>query len=896
MMKRLLLVCFALFLAMNLSVAQKKKSAKPTQEPPLIDRELFFDNPEIAGGQLSPDGKLISFLKVNKGKMNIWVKSFDEPFEKAKPITADTLRPISGYFWTSDSKYVLYVQDKGGNENFHVYAVDPFGVPTSMGVPEARDLTPMENVRAFIYNVSKKNPNIMWVGINNRDQAWHDLYQLEISTGKLSLLRENKERLTGFYFDWDENIRLATRSADDGSTEILRADEGSFTKIYDCGPLENCGPSGFFDKDNKKFYLESNKGENENLTKLYQMDPATQEVTLVEGDPLNKVDFDGVTVSDVSRQIIFTTYTDAKTRWYFKDKNFEASYKFLQSKFKGKEIGFNSMTKDESKALISVYSDDDPGSVYFFDFKTKKVIKQYTPRPKLQSLPLAKMEPITYKSSDGLEIPAYLTLPLGKEPKNLPVIVLPHGGPWARDNWGYNSFAQFLANRGYAVLMMNFRGSTGYGKKFLNAGNLQWGEKMQDDITWGVKYLISQGIADPKRVGIMGGSYGGYATLAGLTFTPDVYAAGVDIVGPSNLLTLLNSIPPYWESFRKIFHIRMGDPSTPEGKAKLEKQSPLFSASKIKVPLLVVQGANDPRVKKAESDQIVSALRDLGIGVEYLCAMDEGHGFRNPENNMAMLAYAEKFLAKHLGGRYQENMKPEVAKKLEQMTVDIKTVKVTEKVNTFMPLPKPTEDLKEGTFNYAVKLAAGPQNIAMDMTRDVKKENGKWTIIDAVKSPMGEIREQSTLEPITLKCLMRIMKQGPATVEMNYSDTEVNGNVDMGNGQKKPMAIKLERPIVVDGAGADLVLARVPFKEGEIATMETVDVMTAQIKKYEVKLVGTEKITVPAGSFDTYIISMNQIDGGEKSTFWISAADKKMIKTEAILPQMGNAKMTVELK
>lgn len=896
MMKRLLLLCFALFLAMNLSVAQKKKGAKSIQEPPLIDRELFFDNPEIAGGQLSPDGKLISFLKVNKGKMNIWVKSFDEPFEKAKPITADTLRPIGGYFWTSDSKYILYVQDKGGNENFHVYAVDPFGVPTSMGVPEARDLTPMENVRAFIYNVSKKNPNIMWVGINNRDQAWHDLFQLEISTGKLTLLRENKERLTGFYFDWDEKIRLATRSADDGSTEILRADEDGFTKIYDCAPLENCGPSGFFDKENKTFYFESNKGENENLTKLYQMDPATQEVKLVEGDPLNKVDFDGVTVSDVSRQILFTTYTDAKTRWYFKDKNFEASYKFLQAKFKGKEIGFNSMTKDESKALISVYSDDDPGSVYFFDFKTKKVIKQYTPRPKLQSLPLAKMEPITYKSSDGLEIPAYLTLPLGKEPKNLPVIVLPHGGPWARDNWGYNSFAQFMANRGYAVLMMNFRGSTGYGKKFLNAGNLQWGEKMQDDITWGVKHLISQGIADPKRVGIMGGSYGGYATLAGLTFTPDVYAAGVDIVGPSNLLTLLNSIPPYWESFRKIFHIRMGDPGTPEGKAKLEKQSPLFSASKIKVPLLVVQGANDPRVKKAESDQIVSALRDLGIGVEYLCAMDEGHGFRNPENNMAMLAYAEKFLAKHLGGRYQEGMKPEVAKKLQDMTVDIKTVKAPEKVSTFIPLPKPTEDLKEGKFNYAVKLAAGPQNIAMDMTRDVKKENGKWTIVDAVKSPMGEIREQSTLEPVTLKCLMRMMKQGPATVEMNYSDAEVNGHIDMGNGQKKPMTIKLERPIAVDGAGADLVLARVPFKENETVTMETVDVMTAQIKKYEVKLIGTEKITVPAGSFDTYIISMNQIDGGEKSTFWISSSDKKMIKTEAILPQMGNAKMTVELK
>jgi dipeptidyl aminopeptidase/acylaminoacyl peptidase len=262
------------------------------------------------------------------------------------------------------------------------------------------------------------------------------------------------------------------------------------------------------------------------------------------------------------------------------------------------------------------------------------------------------------------------------EPKNLPVIVFPHGGPWGRDGWGYNSYAQFLANRGYAVLSPNFRSSTGYGKKFLNAGNNQWGEKMQDDLTWGVKYLISEGIADPSKIGIMGGSYGGYATLAGVAFTPDVYACGVSIVGPSNLITLLNSIPPYWEAGRKIFHVRMGDPTTPEGKAQLERQSPLNSANKIKAALLVVQGANDPRVNKAESDQIVIALRDRGFPVEYIVAPDEGHGFARPINNMAMLASSEKFLAKHLGGRYQESMKPEVAKRLNEITIDVSTVKL----------------------------------------------------------------------------------------------------------------------------------------------------------------------------------------------------------------------------
>ena len=288
-------------------------------------------------------------------------------------------------------------------------------------------------------------------------------------------------------------------------------------------------------------------------------------------------------------------------------------------------------------------------------------------REKVPRDALAKMQPIRYKSSDGLEIPAYLTLPKGVEPKNLPLVVVPHGGPWGRDAWGYNSIAQFLANRGYAVLMPNFRASTGFGKKFLNAGNKQWGDLMQDDITWGVKDLIAKGIADPKRVGIMGGSYGGYATLAGVTYTPDLYAAAVAIVAPSNLITLLESIPPYWEAGRIIFYERMGNPNTPEGKALLMKQSPLTHADKIKTPLLVVQGANDPRVNKRESDQIVIALRDRGYPVEYLLAPDEGHGFQRPVNNMAMFARGEEFLAKYLGGRFQPGGTPEVMQRLKEI-------------------------------------------------------------------------------------------------------------------------------------------------------------------------------------------------------------------------------------
>ena len=428
------------------------------------------------------------------------------------------------------------------------------------------------------------------------------------------------------------------------------------------------------------FILQTNKGDID-LIELQLLDVDTGKAEKVESDPANKVDLDNAIFSDVSNEIIATTYEDDRVRTYWKNKDYQSDYDNIKKKLGDRDISFNSATADESKFVVATYSDVDPGTVWLYDRKTKNLTTLYQAREKLDRSALSPMKPIRYKSSDGLEIPAYLTLPKGVDPKNLPLIAFPHGGPWGRDSWGYNTFAQFLANRGYAVLQPNFRASTGYGKKFLNAGNNEWGQKMQDDITWGVKYLVGQGIADPKRIGIMGGSYGGYATLAGVTFTPDVYSAAVAIVAPSNLKTLLESVPPYWESIRIVFYKRMGDPNTPEGLAQMRRQSPLFSADKIKTPLMVVQGANDPRVNKREADQIVIALRDRNYPVEYLVAPDEGHGFARPVNNSAMIAASEKFLAKHLGGRYQESMTAEVSKRLGEITVDPKTVVLVKPVD-----------------------------------------------------------------------------------------------------------------------------------------------------------------------------------------------------------------------
>ncbi|HXG65666.1 MAG TPA: alpha/beta fold hydrolase [Blastocatellia bacterium] len=880
-----------LMLALTIPAAAQGKGL-----PPLIDRELFFGDPEIAGAQLSPDGNFIAFIKPYKGVRNVWVKRTNEPFSAARPVTADMKRPIPGFFWSQDGKYILFVQDKGGDENYNVYAVNPAEKPAAgQEVPAARNLTDAKGARALIYAVPESEPDVMYIGLNDRDPAWHDLYKVKISTGERTLLRKNTERITSWVFDLKDQLRLATRSADNGDTEVLRVDADGFTKVYSCNVFESCGPVRFH-KDGKRVYMVTNKGDDIDLIRLTVFDPATGKEELVEADPMNRVDFASPVFSDVSDELIATVYVDDRARVYWKDKAFEADYNLLKKRLPNKEINFGSSTKDERLWLISASSDTEPGETYLFDRNTKKLTLQYRIYEKLPREHLAPMQAIRYKSSDGLEIPAYLTLPKGVEAKNLPLVVVPHGGPWGRDTWGYDAFAQFLANRGYAVLQPNFRASTGYGKKFLNAGNNEWGQKMQDDITWGVKHLVAQGIADPKRVGIMGGSYGGYATLAGLAFTPDVYAAGVSIVGPSNLITLLESIPPYWEFIRMLFHKRMGDPSTPEGKAQLIRQSPLNSANKIKAPLLVIQGANDPRVKKAESDQIVVALRERGFPVEYLVAPDEGHGFARPVNNMAMFALAEKFLAKHLNGRYQESMTPEVAQRLKEITVDVKTVELPKKVDAAsVGAPKPAVDLQPGTTSYKAGIEVGGQKIPLDVVAEVKEENGAWVVTESAKTPMGDISDTVVLEKGSLLLRKRSIKQGPVAIDFEVKDNKASGTMAM-SGQSRPIAADLGGALFADGAGAHQVMASLPLADGYTTTFRNFDVQTQKVKLMQLKVVGTESVTVPAGSFEAYKLEITSAEGeAGKTIVWVAKDSRKVVKVNATLPQMNGATLTSEL-
>lgn len=857
--------------------------------PKLIDRDLFFGNPEISGGQLSPDGKYVAFMKEYNGIMNIWVKEFDASFDEARPLT-DSERPLYGYFWSGDGKYILYVKDKGGDENINIFAVNPSDEAPADLVPVSRNLTDFNEVTAQIYQVSDNDHDLMFIGLNKRDKAWHDLYSMRISTGELELLYENTERIVGYDFDWDDNLRIYYQSDEQGNTYMLYKRGESLESIYETSVTESAYITGW-NEDNSKCYMITNKGDLD-LSTLYLLYPETGKMDKIESDPENRVDFGGLSLDQNTRKIISTSYTDDKTRVYFKDKEREKIYTHLKEQFPGREIDFVSATKDYSMFLVTVWGDKYASEVWLYMPEHKDLIQQYVPRPKLKEIEvlLSEMTPIRYKSSDGLEIPAYLTVPNGCKAQQLPLVVLVHGGPKGpRDYWGYDPLVQFLANRGYAVLQPNFRASGGYGKKFMNAGDLQWGLLMQDDITWGVKHLIKEGIVDENKVAIMGGSYGGYATLAGLAFTPEMYACGVDIVGPSNIFTLLESIPPYWEAGRAFLHGMVGDPNTPEGEKRIREASPLFSADKITKPLLIIQGANDPRVKQAEADQIVVAMRDNGRQVSYILADDEGHGFAKPVNKMAMFAEVERFLAPILGGRFQEDMPDDVAARLKEITVDVSTVVYDPNgVKNADELPVINANaLKVGVHVYDMNIAIQDQNIKMTMTRTIAKEGDNWTIQDASAGAMGDADDKVILSASYAPISRTVTQMGQA-IKMSYAKNEVK--IDMSG---KEESITYKGAFLSSAPGFELLAANLGLNKGESIVVATDDMQTLKTKFIRIENKGEEE---KDGVLCMVYEITDATNKNEKSTYYFNKSNGVMFYAESVVPSMNNAVITMKLK
>src|SRR5262245_44760135 len=600
----------------------------------LIPLRDFFKNPEKVGFQVSPDGKSISFVQPYQRRMNVFVQA-----RKGGPavrVSHETERDVAGYFWKGSNR-IVYLKDFKGDENFHLVSVNTDGT-------NLVDLTPFDNVRAMIVDGRPDHDDEMLVALNRRNPEVFDVYRLNLKTKELALIAENPGHITEWVPDHDGRIRVAT-SADGVNTSLLyRADERSpFKTVITTNFKESLSPL-VFSFDNNKLYALSNINRDESAIVLIDPATANEERVIFEH---SDVDAGSLGWSRKRQVITHATFTTWKRQRTYFDLRTEMIYRDLERQLPGYQIGLQSHDKNESVYVVSTSNDRTMGSEYLYDVAAKELTKLADRAPWLDEKDLVKMLPITYKSRDGLTINGYLTLPRGGE-KNLPLVVNPHGGPWARDEWGYNPEVQFLASRGYAVLQMNFRGSTGYGRKFVEMSFKQWCKAMQDDITDGVRHLIRQGVVDRKRVAIYGGSYGGYATLAGLAFTPELYACGIDYVGVSNLFTFLNTIPPYWKPQLDMWYEMVGHPE--HDKALLEAASPVLHADKIRAPLLIVQGAKDPRVNVDESDQMVAALKKRGVAVEYILKDNEGHGFRNEENRFEFYEAMERFLAKHMRG------------------------------------------------------------------------------------------------------------------------------------------------------------------------------------------------------------------------------------------------------
>lgn len=610
---------------------------------PLIPRTKLFGNPTRAQAQISPDGRWLSWLAPKDGVLNIWLAPAGD-IAAARAITDDRKRGIRFHGWAYDGTHVLYMQDEDGTEDWHIYAV-------AIATGEARDLTPIAGVQARIHDLSLDAPSVAAIEINERDKAWHDLYRIDIGTGARELLFENTQQLSGIVLDRQLQPRLASKTRTPEGGRIRYRIDGS--KLEPIGIIEHeddlTTHTIGFTRDGKTLYGLSSVGRD--TAALIATDWATGKDRVLAEHP--KADISRIIAHPTTSVIEAAGAQYLTLDWIPLEERMAADLKQLHGELPG-EISIADRAHDDSRWVVVASAAEAPATYHLYERASGKLTELFASRPELKSYRLAPMRPEVIRARDGLELVSYLTLPEGtpRKPKSpLPMVLLVHGGPWARNEYGFDPQHQWLANRGWAVLSVNFRGSTGFGKAFINAGDLEWGRKMHDDLLDAVAWAVAHGIADRSRIAIMGGSYGGYATLAGLAFTPEAFCCGVDIVGPSNLETLLATIPPYWAAFFENLARRVGDPRTEAGRKLLQERSPLHSAGAISRPLLIGQGANDPRVKQAEADQIIAAMRAKDLPVTYVLYPEEGHGFAVPENRIAFFAIAEAFLAAHLGGR-----------------------------------------------------------------------------------------------------------------------------------------------------------------------------------------------------------------------------------------------------
>ncbi|MCS6896222.1 MAG: S9 family peptidase [Bacteroidia bacterium] len=853
------------------------------QLPPLIDRELFFGDAKLSAVEVSPDGRWLSFSKPYNGTMNLWLQPIqDGELGEAFPITSSDRRPIVSHYWSQDSRYILYEQDKDGDENLHLYRIN-IAEASSGKIPPVTDLTPRPGAAVRLHALPRKKPEIAYIGLNDRDPALHDLYELNLTTGQLKLLYENKDAILGWAIDEVGNIRFAGKLGPEGETQIYAVQKKgasfSLKKVYETAWDESANIAHIPQKGNE-IYLITNKGVDK--TRLVLFNPATGKEQEIHRDPENKVDVAGVLFDDDTDKLRAVWYIDDKPRRYIFDPKIEKWFSKWLQLLPGGEISISSLSRDERYAVVVFSSDRVPARYYFWDAQKESLREIGSSRPELSEDVLTEMRPMRVRSRDGAEIPAYLTLPKGVPPRNLPAVVLVHGGPWARDIWGYDPLAQFLANRGYAVLQVNFRGSTGYGKAFINAGNKQWGTGiMQHDLTDAVQQLIKEGIFDPKRVAIMGGSYGGYATLAGVTFTPELYACGISIVGPSSIITLIRSVPPYWRPLMKIFEHRVGNINDPQDVERLKAQSPLHHVERIRVPLLIVQGANDPRVKKQESDQIVAALHKKGYPVRYLLAPDEGHGFVNYDNRMAMIVAIEQFLSEQLGGRLQPEVPEKIALRLNQITVDPAKVQLPEADATSSKLTRlnfPIRAPMSTAWEYQIKLP-GKEILGEGSERWERTEKG-WRFISSMTSKeLSALTSSDTTEVDETGELLRYHRaQQGVDIFLQREGQTLRGSFQFMGNTNAIQTHAGEQPVYPFGNALIYYLGGLPLSVGYKSKIPVFSIQQQAFSEMEIAVEKEETIHIGNKTLTVWQVQL-EVENSQQRV-WLDKATAMPVKIE----------------
>ena len=855
----------------------KASASLTAQQAPLLDRGQFFADPAVSDLQISPDGRLFAFRAPFDGLLELWISRRHLGVDSAVRVSDG---PAESFFWSNDSQYLLFLRDGDGDENFHLFAVEA----DTSGGGAPRDLTPDEGVQARVYALPDSEPNIVVAGLNDRDPTANDVYRIDITTGDRELVRLNDVEVVEWVTDLDGVPRVAVRYGPDGGTELLTLRGDTIIPALGCSPDETCLPVRFH-QANRRLYLVTDQGERER-TELVLFHPTTFEIEAVDRDPEGRVDFGEAIFEPGSDVLVATVYHDDTTRVYAQDSVFAIDLEWLAERQSIGSLTLGSVSANDALWVLEAENDTTPGSYYLYNrwYDTIEPIAEALPA--LPGNYLAVTTWVTYRSSDGEDISALLTLPRGDSAVGLPAVVVPHDGPWARDRKGFDPMIQFLANRGYVVLQPNFRGSTGFGKQFFSAGTRAWGTGvMQQDLADGAQYLVDRGIVDPNRIGILGVGYGGYAALAGLAYTPDTYAAAVAVGAMTDLPAFVTDVSQHDRLAQPFLHHVLGNPDLPEDRTMLDSKSPLRAASAITRPTLLAHGVNDPQVSVSQSERLVTALRSAGQDSEYLRVASEGRRFRTATNRIAFAAALERFFAEHIGGRVQQAMAQDVGGLLADMTVDPGEPLGTAALALSAPLPDADGAAVEpATLVYRITTSDGGET---ELTRSVLAETleGRdiWRVIDSTLVPVltafefdstqfmdenfeyepelsGDLMAAADTVDVDRSSLLPLRRRtgGLASMSVDFSADRVTGEVFVSDFVDD-IDVPLEAPVFSDGLGLDLAIAGLPLSDGYETGLRSFDVQLGQIVPQRLTVTGADQVNTPAGEFDVFRITLDPI-------------------------------------